>query len=297
MDEKELLKLIKKAAGNRAKLIDSLLIELEKTIGNVQGMLLKKFVAEWVDKLDTDEAGKIKNTLNNKRQLSNIETVFIDFVRTDGIEIAKTLLGGIGQVTDFNGEYYKLFSKKAQLIPISNQVKTFMESWLGLKGNGWLQGNGYLHKLISDPRVLNDLRNLGMRAVTSQQGYNDLKSQLSEFIEGNKKQAGLLQKYSRNFAYDLYSQVDRATAQIYADKLAMTYAIYEGGLIKTSRKFCIAHEDKVFTRDEIAEFNPEGGIPPNYNPFVDMGGYGCRHHYSWIPKAVAVMLRPDLKNT
>ncbi len=75
----------------------------------------------------------------------------------------------------------------------------------------------------------------------------------------------------------------------------MDYAIYEGGLIKTSRPFCKKHEGNVYTRDEIAAFDPKEAIPPNYNPFVDMGGYGCRHYYSWVPRAVAIMLRPDLK--
>jgi len=116
---------------------------------------------------------------------------------------------------------------------------------------------------------------------------------LSDDTQGN---LGRLSKYYRNFTYDLYSQVDRTAGKVIADKIGMNkYAIYEGGLIKTSRKFCRERNGKVFTYDEIADFNPPEAKQPDYNPFVDLGGYGCRHHLNWIPYAIAISLRPDLK--
>jgi len=182
-----------------------------------------------------------------------------------------------------------------ELAPLQAVALDMVQSWLGTKGNGWLQGNGYLAKTISDPKILGELKNLAVRAVIGQQGYEATKKVVQEFIQGNKQTAGLLERYSRNFVYDTYSQVDRATASVYADKLKMDYAIYEGGLIKTSRKFCRDHNGKVYTREEILNFDPKTGIPDNYSPITDLGGYGCRHHLNWIPYAAAVVFRPDLK--
>lgn len=295
MNPNELKKLIQKAAGDRTVLLDLLLDQLQKQVVTSQGKLLSRFVTDWVDQLDVDEeTGVIKNTLRNKRLLANIDNVFIQYVKTDGIVIAKTMMDGISEILDFNGKYFKNFVGHAELQSIKPVVMELVKSWLGLKGNGALEGNGYLQKTISDPRVLGELKNFGLRAVAGQQGYKDTLQAVKGFIDGNKDSAGLLEKYHRNFVYDTYSQIDRATSGIFADKLGLDYAIYEGGLIKTSRKFCKERNGKVFTRAEIAQMKPKEAIPDNYNPFQDMGGYGCRHHWNWISRALAVMLRPDL---
>lgn len=296
MDINSLKKLISKSAGDRTVLIDLLLGELQKELLNVQGKLLTRFITEWVDDLDVDEeTGVIKNTLRNKRLLSNVDKIFSEYVKTDGVVIAKTMMDGISQLLDFNGKYFKNFATHAELQPIQPQVKSLVESWLGLKGNGALEGNGYLAKTISDPRILGELKQFALKAVVGQQGYKDTLQAVKTFIDGNKQSAGLLEKYHRNFVYDTYSQIDRAAAGVYSQKLGLDYAIYEGGLIKTSRKFCKDKNGKVFTREEIAMFKPKEAIPDNYNPFQDLGGYGCRHHLNWVSYALAVALRPDLK--
>lgn len=298
MAKKDLQKLIVKASRSRTKLIDALLVELEKEVSTAQRALLQRFINDWVDKLDVDDtSGQIKNTLRNKRLLANIDTVFDAYVKNDGIQVAKTMVEGVRKILDFNGEYYKNFATQAQLVPIKAQTLEFMKAWLGLKGNGYLEGNGYLQKTISDTKVLGDLKTLALRAVAGQQGYEATKKAVTDFIAGNKDTAGALEKYARNFVYDTYSQVDRATAESYAVKLGLDYAIYEGGLIKTSRKFCKERNGKVFTKEEIAKFDPTEAKQPNYNPFTDLGGFGCRHHLNWINKTVAVILRPDLESS
>lgn len=294
MEGKDLQKFITKAAGNRTKLVEELLGELERTVTAAQTKLLQRFLNDWVNTLDVAEDGRIKNTLRNKRLLSQVDVIFNQYVKTEGVEIAKVMVAGVKKIIDFNGKYYQGFNTKAELISIQPIVKEFMQSWLGLRGNGALEGNGYLQKTVSDNKVLGELKNLALRAVVGQQGHDAMRTQVKAFIEGNQQTAGLLQKYYRNFVYDTYSQVDRATAQVYADKLKLNYAIYEGGLIKTSRKFCKERNGKVFTREEIAAFDPKEAKQPNYNPFTDLGGFGCRHHLNWVPYAVAVIMRPDL---
>lgn len=294
MDPKELEKYIRKAGGDRTKLIDSLLKALETVVAASQQKLLQRFINDWVSSLEVDPAtGKIKATLKNKRLLSTIDKVFANYVKSDGVAIAKTIVDGVKQIIDFNGKYYKGFMNKVDLIPINKVVVSFMESWLGINGKNPII-NGYLLKTVNDPKVLGQLKDFALTAVVGQQGYQDTLQGARDFIDGNRASAGLLDKYVRNFVYDTFSQVDRASAGIYATKLGMDYAIYEGGLIKTSRKFCKEHNGNVYTRDEIMAFDPKEAIPANYNPETDLGGFGCRHHLNWIPYAVAVILRPDL---
>ena len=290
----ELHKLLLKSAGDRTKLIDNLLAALEDVVGNAQEDLLQRVVTDWVNKLDTDDTGKIKNTLNNKRLLATIDTVFSSYVKNDGVKIAKEIVDGVRKVVNFNGAYFKQMTTGIEVNKITPLVNKFIQSWLGLNGNGWLEGNGYLAKLINDPKVLQGLKDMAVRAITGQQGHDAFRSQLKDFIVGNRDKTGILERYYRNFVYDTYSQVDRATSKVYAQKLGLAHALYEGGLIKTSRKFCKEHNGNVYTTDEIAMFDPKVAIPDNYDPFTDMGGYGCRHHWNWLPETVANVLRPDL---
>jgi hypothetical protein len=42
---------------------------------------------------------------------------------------------------------------------------------------------------------------------------------------GTKTTAGILEKYHSNFVYDTYSQIDRATSQVFAEKIGLNYAL------------------------------------------------------------------------
>jgi hypothetical protein len=201
----------------------------------------------------------------------------------------------VGKVLDFNGKYYGLFTTKAELGELMQGTREQIGDWLGITKRGGLIENGYLNRLLSDPTIRNTVRDSVFKSVVSQKGFFETKKDLRDYIGGNKQQAGALQKYYRNFVFDTFSQVDRTQAKIFADKLKFQHAIYEGGLIKTSRPFCRKRNGKVFTREEIAKFDPKEARPPNYNPFTDLGGYGCRHHLNWVPDAVAFALRPELR--
>ena len=115
-------------------------------------------------------------------------------------------------------------------------------------------------------------------------------------IEGNAEQLGSLAKYYRNFVYDTISATDRIVGMEYANSKGYEFAIYEGGIIKTSRKFCKDRNGKVFHKTEIEKFDPPTAKQANYNPFIDLSGYGCRHHLNWISTKLALRYRPEAKD-
>jgi len=292
----DLSKQIQKLTGDRTKLVDAIISEMEKQVGSAQQELLRTIVEDFVEKLETDEAGNIKNTLGNKRKLDLLDRVYNQYVQQSGVKIVETIVKGVSEVLNFNGKYYGIFTTKAQLGKIMADTRDQIGDWLGITKRGGLVENGYLNRLLSDPTIRNTVRDSVFKSVVSQKGFFEVKKDLKNYIAGNPQKAGALQQYYRNFVYDTFSQVDRTQAKIFADKLGFEYAIYEGGLIKTSRKFCRDRNGKVFTKKEIADFDPPEAKPPNYNPFTDLGGYGCRHHLNWIPEAVAFALRPELRN-
>jgi hypothetical protein len=121
------------------------------------------------------------------------------------------------------------------------------------------------------------MKKLLLQEYISQQGYEATKKAVRKYIKENPEKVELLEDSYFDLVSDIYSQIDRATANQNAIKLGLNYAIYEGGLTVTSRDFCKDHNGKVYTRDEIMTFNPTTA-QPNYNPIQDMGGIGCRHH-------------------
>lgn len=287
---------IKALAKQRTQLIDDIIERMEKQVGEAQGDLLRRIVDDFVEKLDQDENGAIKNTLANKRKIALLDKVYSQYVQETGVQVVKTIVDSVGKIMDFNGKYYGVFTTKAQLGQIMADTKSQVGDWLGITKRGGLVENGYLNRLLQDPTVRNTVRDSVFKSVVSQKGFFETKADLKTYIEGNPGQTGALKKYYRNFVFDTFSQVDRTQAKIFADKLGFKYAIYEGGLIETSREFCKERNGKVFTREEIEKFNPPVAKPPNYNAFVDLGGYGCRHHLNWVPDAVAFALRPELRN-
>jgi hypothetical protein len=295
--------------GKRTDLITAILDKLSTLVEGNQKKLLTAVIDDFLDKLDT-KGGIIQNTLKNKQLLSLFDSVYNTYNQTASIEVIKTIITGVQQIIDFNAGYFAVVAPQTQLAPIKTSVQNTIDSWLGINtSNGNVTTNGYLDTLITDTTVKNQIRNIVVKDIINQSGYNEAKQNLKDYIEGNNQgpevdgsgpaNTGALSKYYRNFVYDTYSQVDRSTANTYADTLELDYAIYEGGIIKTSRPFCRLRNGKVFNREEIqlwGEADPPPAMPPGYNPFTDCGGYGCRHHLNWIPNNVAFALRPDLKD-
>lgn len=275
------------------KLIESLNERLEKQVAKDEQKLLDKVVGEFVDKLQKDENGKILNNDYNRRLLLTIDKVFQEYKQKQSEQIISIIVGGAMEILDFNTNYFSIMDGKAKLKKITPAVKDTLKVWLGIKGDK-VEPNGYLDKLVESGEARNVIKNSALKMVIGQQGFQSAKKEMLKIIAGDEENLGALRKYHRNFTYDLFSQVDRAVGNQIGDYLGHRYAIYAGDIIKTSRQFCIDHCGNVYHKSEIEKFNPKVAKQPNYNPFTDLGGYGCRHQLRWISYAMAKRLRPEI---
>lgn len=289
MDEKTLKDFNKK----RSDLIASLMSSMDGQIKDNQKKLLEKVLEKFIDKLEKDENGNVKNNNKNRNLLIQIDDVFKEYQKKEARETVGLLLNSVTSIINFNQKYFSAIDGQARTLPIIPKVKDFMKIWLGIKGD-IVEPNGYLDKLVSNDPAKIAIKNSAMKIVIGQEGFEDAKKQIKTLIDGNQNTMGALEKHHRNFAFDLYSQIDRATADVIRNDLGFEFAIYEGGLIETSRIFCEEHDGNIYHISEIKKFNPTEAKPPNYNPLTDMGGYGCRHHYSWISTAMAKALGKDV---
>lgn len=292
------IKELGKLGKQRDELIALLNLRFEKSVSVAQRAMLKSFMEGFVDMLQRDENGNIASNTYNQNMLGTIDNLYAKFAKKHNVFIINELMKSVDGVLNFNNKYFSTLAEKSRLTPIKAQAVNNIKAWLGIDGDK-TKTNGYLDTLINNPTVKNQIKDFSVRAVYGRKGWMALKKETEEFIDGKNtkdgKTLGAFQKYYRNYTYDLISQVDRATAQTYANDLKFEFAIYEGGIIKDSRPFCREHNGNVYHISEILKFNPPTAKPPNYDPLTDMGGYGCRHHYNWIPTALALAMRPDAK--
>ncbi len=293
----EQLTAVKKFITRRTSLVDDLNAKLEELVGKASADLVESVGEEIIANLDADR-GRILNNAKNRKLLNKLDTLYNNFTQGAGLDVVNSMIAGATQIVSLNTQYASIFQvPKPELIKLSEAAMTDVRSWLGVDETGKLGENGYLKTLVKSEVIRNQLKQTTLESIATQQGYQQFKTNVKEFIKGNPNKTGKLEQYYRNYAYDTYSVIDRTVSNNMGDKLGLDYAIYEGGIIATTRAFCKAHNGKVYTRDEISKFWPTEARQPNYNPFTDMGGYACRHHYNWINYELAVHLRPDLANT
>ena len=289
MDEKTLKDFTKK----RSELIASLMSSMDGQVKDNQKKLLEKVLEKFVDKLEKDENGNVKNNDRNRNLLIQFDDIFKEYQKKEARDTVGLLLQSVGSIINFNQKYFSALDGQARTLPIIPKVKDFMKVWLGIKGDV-VEPNGYLDKLVSNDPAKIALKNQAMKIVIGQEGFENAKKQIKTLIDGNQNTMGALEKHHRNFAFDLYSQIDRATSDVIRNDLGFVFAIYEGGLIETSRIFCEEHDGNIYHISEIKDFNPTEAKPPNYNPITDLGGFGCRHHLNWISTAMAKAMGKDV---
>lgn len=291
MDEKKLKEFTKK----RTKLIGSLMSSMQSQIADNQRKVYERILDKFIDKLEKDEDGNVKNNDHNRKLLNEIDEVFKEYNKKEGRQTIELLLQSVTSIMSFNQGYFQALDGNARTLKIMPKVKDFMKVWLGIKGDV-VEPNGYLDKLVSNDPAKIALKNQAMKIVIGQEGFEDAKKQIKTLIDGNQNTMGALEKHHRNFAFDLYSQIDRATSDVIRNDLGFVFAIYEGHVLPTSREFCIEKKGKIFHISEIKKFNPKEAKPPNYNPITDAGGYGCIDSYNWISTALAKAMGKDVDN-
>jgi hypothetical protein len=291
---KELLNL----ANSRTDAVEGIVSALAEMTSEQERNLSRRLVDDVLGELEFDNKGKLVNSARNIAKLDRLlEKVMEEHRKKETKALLTFILASMGAITAFNIDYFGNFTTKKQAKAMVQAADPYVNAWLGIDNKGKLKEGGYLDTLNTDKTVRNTLRDMMLRGLATGETLARLRKGVRGYIEGGQGLPGALQKRNDEFVNDVFSKVDRYQANTVAEKLDMNYAVYEGGLIKTSRKFCRERNGKVFTRAEILKFDPPTAKPPNYDPLTDLGGYNCRHHLNWIPYTLAVALRPDLRRT
>lgn len=286
--------------------IETLQRKLKKAEETFFGLFDKHYVADL--EIRGNKEIKIDGT-NFVKTNKALDTVAKELQEKEMKPIIKWMGRTLRKLFGLNWEYFEEVVEEPPMT-VRDFVLDLLLAQIGMDKEGKLLEGGWLEGLTDTQVVAREVKGLSYKSLFSGQSLDELRENVGKQILGDEEKGGLIQRHFRTVTYDAFQQFDRETSRQMAKGLGLTHAIYQGGLIKTSRPFCIERNDKVFTQEEIALFgtpqDPYGGYynkaeglfrgrNEGYQPFTDLGGHNCRHTLDWISEALAVQLRPDLK--
>jgi len=172
--------------------------------------------------------------------------------------------------------------------------------------------------ILQSSSILAEIKGIITKSIISKVESRECAREIQGIISCSNLYTREMDNEIGELLFNFYMQYDSAYSNALAEKTGLNYFMYLGGKIKDSRDFCVAHDAKVWSRDEAAlwpmwtpeeaEFledytvkqKDQSKVPsylsyPGYSPLIDRGGYNCRHHLGWISDDLAKKWRPDIK--
>jgi len=188
-------------------------------------------------------------------------------------EAIKDFTSGYKQLRDLTDEYFSLvvdkYTPKADLY--DNLVKVSIE-----QTKDALLGAG-VEAALAEPIVSSLLTSLSSKSNKVQ-----FEALLQNLIEGTKTANPILQGEIGRLASDSMMIFQRSYLDAVSSDLNISYFLYSGTAIKTSRPFCKTRVGRIYKKSEIeswANQNWSGKMPNTTKQtiFNYAGGYRCRH--------------------
>ena len=268
---------------------------LYRKMGVFQKELTELTLDLLLDRIRFDD-GKAVATGANFNTINSLGSVYDIFIKQNSDDIVAQLIEGIKSIHRHNEAYFSRVIGKSVKTD-SLKIFNILLGRLGITQDNKIKPGGYIDSVLNTGDAIAELKNEALRAIISGQSLAGFKKAIKNKIQGSPSSPGILEQHYNRHLYDLWQQYDREAGRQFAEKLDLKYAIYQGGLIKTSRPFCKVRNNLVFTAEEISKFgtpnDPFGGYSDkatgdfqgkndNYSPFLDLGGYNCRHQLDWV---------------
>jgi len=119
--------------------------------------------------------------------------------------------------------------------------------------------------------------------VIAGRSFEDMVKDLQGKLTGLEDRGGKpMSSHAGQLAHDSIMQFDGQFTLHKANEAGIDKFEYSGTLLKTSRKFCVEHINKIYTKKRIKEIWKRDWTGKAYgDAFIVRGGYNCRHH--WLP--------------
>lgn len=252
---------------------------------------------DWLAQRIETENGRIKYSAANLGKVAGVYVLFSRFFRSYQKTVIGAVLERATEIFRLNREYFSQFSDPAESVSDA-AVRLALRRWGYNTATKELIPGGYLENIFSNREIARRVAATLNRAIAAKMPLAEFQKQFRAVFVG-KAGAGMLESNWKTNAFDLFQRIDRAANLVYADRLGLKYAVYSGTAMDTTRPFCEARVNRVFSRPEIeswANLEFQGKPKIGYDPFMDCGGFNCRHHLSFISDEIAAVLRPEISN-
>lgn len=263
------------------------------TLADQQSNLYDKLLGDFM-KLAKDKAD------GNQVNTNKLQAQFRKYYDANFTDVMKQTINASKSLTDLNQMYFSTLLDSNQLQDIHDKTKKLVDKSLGVTDSNKLITGGFTDKAIDNKQVQKIFVKEVNKILTGNPDVNLMQNKLKDFIIGTDASTGILERYYRNFAQGLLIKIDRSNSLVYANELDLQSFYYGGGLLTTSRSFCISKNGKIFSRAEAENWKDSAfitgmyGVNINdYQPLIDMGGYGCHHTPDWITQDIATSLKAD----
>jgi len=206
-----------------------------------------------------------------------IPTEFKQITQTDLVTIQQLKKLAFTQFQNLGNEFTNTLAKEiyqSTLVgkPFGDVVQTIRDKINGIYQAADTAKQQQLVTFIQDQKALGN-----MSSPDVQTAVDELKQNYGSTVTGDN-----LYSYSSQIVGDALMGFDGQFAKYRADELGLTSFVYYGSIIRDSRDFCVEHANQVFTEEEArALWQQDWQGKSGSDPFLDRGGYNCRHH--WQP--------------
>lgn len=272
---------------------------LKKRVSSAENKLYDSVFSKMISEMEVT-GGRITSNGKNIDMANALDKIFRDFNKNEYFKVFQHFAKDLNDLQGLNNTYFSIVADdQKQFNTAKREVNSIMKKRIGITTEGGVKSGGYLDRLITDKTLSDKVKKATYRSVTSGVSLLDFTSRIKKLIVGSEKVNGGLQKHFSTFAYDTYAQYDRANQRLFAVKLDLKAFIYAGGLIQSSRKFCIKRNGQVYTTDEAQKWKNDPDLikvdGETYDPLIDCGGPNCRHSPNFISRSSAIRMRPDLE--
>lgn len=278
----------------RADYIDRRKASLSKSVDELQVKLYEAIVDKSLSALEIKD-GKIINNADNRKIIQSLDKLYRDFTRKNSAKVISQWIKDLKGIGKLNESYFKNISEKGVVTGVF-RANEAVNKTLGLTINNKVVKGGFIDKFLKDRSVIKDIKKETIKAITKGASIQDFQRDMKSMIQGvpELERSGKIQNYFQTYAYDTYQKVDRINGDKFAQELGLRYAYYQGPLKSSSRAICIHSQGKIVDMDEFSKLSYSEikesfreGLPKEWNPKLDIGGYNCEHLWDWIPDELA----------
>lgn len=275
---------------------------LRRQLTTTERKLLTIIFERVIDRMDVS-GSRVQNNVTNNELLNTLGRIHKEFTRPATVKTTAEFARNVMELPRFGGEYFNRISPEqaSRIGTIEDMTRDLLRSKLGLTDKMDLKPGGYVQSVIEDTTVQNGLRNVIARSINEGGHFGSLRTNIRNYLAGTEDSQGALTRQAEGQLFDTLMEADRASDLAFANQLGLEGAVYVGGLIETTRRFCCELDTKAWTRDEMAAMNKLANEGKKWNGYkgdveVYCGGWNCRHGWRWVGTSALLRMRPDLEN-